>query len=94
MLNLIATDVLGTPVRCYRPETVGARDMSLVPCLGMLYCLDDRKELIGEDVVSLVLPDLSSTMSLKVRGLTMAKTETTHHKGKFRKFFDSILSDD
>ena len=93
-LNLIATDVLGTPVRCYRPETVGARDMSLVPCLGMLYCLDDRKELIGEDVVSLVLPDLSSTMSLKVRGLTMAKTETTHHKGKFRKFFDSILSDD
>ncbi len=26
--------------------------------------------------------------------LSMAKTETTHHKGKFRKFFDSILSDD
>ena len=93
-LNLIATDVLGTPVRCYRPETVGARDMSLVPCLGMLYCLDDRKELIGDDQVSLVLPDLSSTMSLKVRGLTMAKTETTHHQGKFRKFFDSIFNDD
>ena len=68
--------------------------MSLVPCLGMLYCLDDRKELIGEDQVSLVLPDLSSTMSLKVRGLTMAKTETTHHQGKFRKFFDSIFNDD
>lgn len=93
-LDLVATDVLGTPVRCYRPETVGARDMSLVPCLGMLYYLNDRKELIGEDQVSLVLPDLSSTMSLKARGLTRAKSETTHHQGKFRKFFDSIFSDD
>ena len=93
-LDLVATDVLGAPVRCYRPETVGARDMSLVPCLGMLYYLNDRKELIGEDQVSLVLPDLSNTMSLKVRGLTKAKEETTHHQGRFRKFFDSIFSDD
>lgn len=92
-LDKIATEVLGSPVRCYRPETIGARDMSFVPCLGMMYYLNDRKELLGEDHVSLVLPDISSTMSVRLKGLTKAKTGE-EHESKFKKIVESFFSED
>ena len=89
----VATDALGSPVRCYRPETIGARDMTFVPSLGMVYYLNDRKELLGEQNVSLTLPDLSSTMNMRLKGLTKTKTET-ENKGRFKRFLEAILSDD
>ena len=89
----MATDALGSPVRCYRPETIGARDMTFVPSLGMVYYLNDRKELLGEQNVSLTLPDLSSTMNMRLKGLTKTKTET-ENKGRFKRFLEAILSDD
>lgn len=92
-LDQVATKALGSPVRCYRPETIGARDMSYVPALGMIYYINDRKELLGEDAVSLTLPDISSTMNLRLKGLTKAKTEEKH-KGRFKRLMDTFFSEE
>jgi len=89
-LEEVAEAILGRPVRCYRPETIGARDMSYVPALGMMYFLNDRKELIGEDNVSLALPELTSTeiASIKIHGVNQVKKEETGGIGKWlKKFF-------
>lgn len=67
--------------------------MTFVPSLGMVYYLNDRKELLGEQNVSLTLPDLSSTMNMRLKGLTKTKTET-ENKGRFKRFLEAILSDD
>lgn len=92
-LDQTASDVLGSPVRSYRPETIGARDMSYVPALGMIYYIRDRKELLGENAVSLTLPDISSTMNLRLKGLTKAKTEEKH-KGRIRRLMDTFFSEE
>lgn len=74
-LEQVAAEILESPVRCYRPETIGAREGSFVACLGMMYYLHDRRLLIGEDNVSLVLPKGSHNLSAKFKGLTKAKEE-------------------
>lgn len=92
-LDQVASAVLESPVRCYRPETIGARDMAYVPALGMIYYINDRKELLGENAVSLTLPDISSTMNLRLKGLTKAKTDEKH-KGRFKKLMDTFFAED
>ena len=92
MLDTIASEVLGCPVRIYRPETIGARDMSLVAAIGMIYYLMERKQIIGEYTPSLVLPDITSTMSIRFKGLT--KTAPKNQNGKVSKLLDSFFSED
>ncbi len=92
-LDVIASSVLNAPVRCYRPETIGVRDMSYVPALGLLYYLNDRKEFLGNNV-SLTLPDISSTMNIRLKGFTKAKDESKTPKRKLKRVLENFFSDD
>ena len=58
MIDTIASEVLECPVRVYRPQTIGARDMSLVGTIGMIYYLMERNKIVGNYTPSLVLPDI------------------------------------
>ena len=91
-LDTIASEVLDCPVRIYRPETIGARDMSLVASIGMIYYLMERKQIVGEYVPSLVLPDITSTMSIRFKGLT--KSAPKNQSGKVSKLLDTFFSED
>lgn len=92
-LDVIASSVLNAPVRRYRPETIGVRDMSYVPALGLLYYLNDRKEFLGNNV-SLTLPDISSTMNIRLKGFTKAKDESKTPKRKLKRVLENFFSDD
>ena len=91
-LDTIASEVLECPVRIYRPETIGARDMSLVASIGMIYYLLERKQIVGEYTPSLVLPDITSTMSIRFKGLT--KSTPKNQSGKVSKLLDTFFSED
>ncbi|MFR6100737.1 MAG: hypothetical protein ACLUIS_12080 [Longibaculum sp.] len=59
--------------------------MSFVSCLGMMYYLNDRSKILGQMDPILVLPDISSTMSISFKGL---KSKTVHgikRKSRFLK---------
>ncbi len=94
----VASRVLGTSVRTYRPDTIGARDMQYVFCLGMIYYLDDRAKIIGSYEPSVILSDITNTMSYRLKGLTVNKNknknEENQNKGKFMKLLDSIFGED
>lgn len=95
-IDRIASEVLESAVRTYRPDIIGARDMSFVSCLGMMYYLNDRIKILGKMDPSLILPDISSTMSIRFKGLT--KTKPVHsdngHKGKFTKLIENFFSEE
>ena len=93
----IATKVLNSAVRTYRPDTIGARDMSFVSCLGMMYYLNDRLKIFGQIDSSLVLPDISNTMSIRFKGLTKTKTaysSDAKKKGKLTKVIENLFSEE
>ena len=92
MIDTIASEVLECPVRVYRPQTIGARDMSLVGTIGMIYYLMERNKIVGNYTPSLVLPDISNTMSVRFKGLT--KTSPKNQNGKMSKLIDSFFSED
>lgn len=94
-INRVASQVLGCAVRTYRPDTIGARDMSYVSCLGMMYYLNDRAKILGSMESSLVLPDISSTMSVRFKGLTKTKPVHTGEKKKtLTHFIEKFFSED
>lgn len=70
ILNDVASTVLQSPVRTYYPGSVGARDIAYVPCLGLIYYLVEKSKLVGKYPSSCVLPDITSTMSIRFKGLT------------------------
>ncbi|WP_249028797.1 cell division FtsA domain-containing protein [Tannockella kyphosi] len=77
LLDHVASEILRAPVRIYRPDTIGARDQAQVGALGMMYYLVERSKILGKYKPSLVLPDVSSTMSLRFKGLTKTQTKNT-----------------
>lgn len=94
-IDKISTRVLGFPVRIYRPDTIGARDMSFVSCLGMMYYLIDRAKIFGTMESSMVLPDITGTMSIRFKGLTKAKTnDNDRKKGKLSKAIENFFSEE
>lgn len=94
-IEKVASRVLESAVRTYRPDTIGARDMSYVSCLGMIYYLDDRSKILGKMDPSLVLPDISSTMSIRFKGLTKSKPiHSEKKKGKFSKAIENFFSEE
>ena len=94
MLDVVASETLGRAVRCYRPETIGARDMAYVSCLGMIYYMNDQNEILGQSAPSIVLPDISSTMSVRFKGLTKNKVTEEKNEGKFSRFIDNLFSEE
>ncbi|MEE0966957.1 MAG: cell division protein FtsA [Bacilli bacterium] len=94
-IDKVASEVLGSPVRSYRPETIGARDMSFVSCLGMMYYLNDRNLILGKMEPSVVLSDVSNTMSVRFKGLTKSKNVNDKKNGsKFSKIIENIFNED
>lgn len=94
-IDRIASHVLNSVVRTYRPETIGARDMSYVSCLGMIYYLNDRSKIFGEKDASMVLPDISSTMSIRFKGLTKTKPINDNQKKlKLSQIIENFFVDD
>ena len=95
LMDSIASEVLESIVRIYRPDTIGARDMSYVSCLGMMYYLNDRAKILGKIDSSMVLPDISSTMSIRFKGLTKSKPlHGEKEKGKLSKILENFFSEE
>ena len=95
LIDKVASEVLGSAVRSYRPETIGARDMSFVSCLGMMYYLNDRNLILGKMEPSVVLSDISNTMSVRFKGLNKSKTVNDKKNGsKFSKIIENIFNED
>ena len=94
-IEKVASEVLTSAVRTYRPETIGARDMSFVSCLGMIYYLNDRAKLLGGVEPSVVLPDISSTMSIRFKGLTKSRPLNENQtKKKLTSLIENFFSED
>ncbi len=94
-IDQIASQVLNCVVRTYRPETIGARDMSFVSCLGMMYYLNERSKILGSIDASLVLPNISSTMSIRFKGLTKTKPiHDSQKKKSFTQIIENFFSDE
>lgn len=91
LLDQVAGEVLQAPVRMYRPDTVGVRDMAFVSSLGMLYYLMDRSKILGDYDPSVVLPDISNTMSIRFKGLTKSNGKSGN---KINKLMDTFFSED
>lgn len=90
-----ASLVLESAVRTYRPDTIGARDMAFVCCLGMMYYLNDRAKILGGLDSCAHLPDISSTMSIRFKGLTKTKTAHSEKKrGRFSKAIENFFSEE
>ena len=89
-IDEVASQVLESVVRTYRPDTIGARDMSYVSCLGMMYYLNDRSKILGGMDSSIVLPDISSTISIRFKGFT--KSKPINEKQKKKKFSQNLES--
>ena len=94
-IDAVASQVLNSVVRTYRPDTIGARDMSFVSCLGMIYYLNDRMKIFGEMEPSMVLPDISSTMSIRFKGLTKSKPVNENQKKlRLTQIIENFFTDD
>lgn len=95
LIDKIASEVLGSVVRSYRPETIGARDMSFVSCLGMMYYLNDRNLILGKMEPSVVLSDISNTMGVRFKGLTKSKNTNEKKSGsKFSRLIENIFNEE
>lgn len=91
ILNDVASTILQSPVRTYHPSSIGARDIAFVPCLGMIYYLVEKSKLAGKYPSSLELPDITSTMSLRFKGLTKpSKPKST----KISQAIDKLLGEE
>ena len=95
-IEKVSSVVLESAVRTYRPDTIGARDMSFVSCLGMMYYLNDRSRILGKMDPSLILPDISSTMSIRFKGLTKSKPihSDKKNKSRFSKVIENFFSEE
>ncbi len=95
MLDAIAEEALKAPVRMYRPDTIGARDMALVSAIGMIYYLRERATILNTYEPSLVLPNEQATMAVRLKGLTKVSNKKKPSTGKkINHFFDSIFNED
>lgn len=94
LIENVSSNVLGTSVRVYRPDTVGARETQYVSCLGMIYYLNDRAKIIGGYEPSIIMSDISNTMSYRLKGLTVIKDNENAKKKRISKVLDSIFGED
>ncbi len=91
-IDKVASDVLQTYAKVYRPQVMGARKMSYVGALGLLYYLIERSKIYGESIPSVKTNDISNTMSLRLKGLT--KLNVNQNEGRIKKIIDRFVADD
>lgn len=93
MLDKVASSVLEGPIRVYRPDIIGIRDMAFVSSVGMIFYMSDRTKYLGPYERSVELPDISNTMSIRFKGLTKTK-ESKEKTGKLSKLLDTFFKED
>lgn len=94
MLDKVAGTVLEGPVRVYRPDIIGIRDMAFVSSVGMMFYMSDRAKYLGPYEKSVILPDISNTMAVKFKGLTKAKDTNRDKTGRFSKLLDTFFGEE
>lgn len=92
LLDDIAAEVLESPVRLYRPDIVGIRDMSFVSSVGMIFYMLDRTRMLGPYEKSVVMPDISNTMSIRFKGLT--KSKEPKNTKKINRLLDTFFGEE
>ena len=92
MLDKVAGNVLEGPVRVYRPDIIGIRDMAFVSAVGMIFYMSDRAKYLGAYETSVILPDISNTMAVKFKGLTKTK-DTKEKTGRFSRLLDTFFEE-
>lgn len=93
MLDKVAGNVLEGPVRVYRPDIIGIRDMAFVSAVGMIFYMSDCAKYLGTYETSVVLPDISNTMAVKFKGLTKTK-DTKEKTGRFSRLLDTFFGEE
>ena len=93
MLDKVAGNVLEGPVRVYRPDIIGIRDMAFVSAVGMIFYMSDRAKYLGAYETSDILPDISNTMAVKFKGLTKTK-DTKEKTGRFSRLLDTFFGEE
>ena len=88
----VATDVLEKTTLIYRPQVIGVRKMSYVASLGLIYYLVECNKIYGEIEPSIMVEEITNTMSLRFKGLTKSNTNTG--EGKIKKLIDRFVADD
>ena len=94
MLDKVAGTVLEGPVRVYRPDIIGIRDMAFVSAVGMMFYMSDRAKYLGPYEKSVILPDISNTMAVKFKGLTKTKDANRDKTGRFSKLLDTFFGEE
>ena len=93
LLDKVAGRVLEGPVRVYRPDIIGIRDMAFVSSVGMIFYMSDRAKYLGPYETSVVLPDISNTMAVRFKGLTKVK-DTKEKTGRFSRLLDTFFGEE
>lgn len=93
LLDKVAGRVLEGPVRVYRPDIIGIRDMAFVSSVGMIFYMSDRAKYLGPYETSVVLPDISNTMAVRFKGLAKVK-DTKEKTGRFSRLLDTFFGEE
>ncbi len=87
----VASEILNSPVRVYRPETIGVRDTAYVSCLGMIYFMINKSKYAGYYKPSMEMADISNTMAIRLKGLT--RTNPMPQRA-VNKILDNLFNDE
>lgn len=93
-IEVVASRVLETRVKLYRPTTIGVRQMAYTANLGLMYYLAEQIRLTGKRKASIVLPEVSNTMLARFKGLTKVSNSTHQNDKKINKMLDVLFSED
>ena len=93
LLDKVAGRILEGPVRVYRPDIIGIRDMAYVSAVGMIFYMSDRAKYLGPYETSVILPDISNTMAVRFKGLTKVK-DPKEKTGRFSRLLDTFFGEE
>ena len=82
-------DELNAPWQLYVPQTIGARDCSLVTCLGLFYSWKEQIDIRNDQRTSCADAEVEQVVETIRR-----KTSTQDEEGGFTKKLKSILLND
>ena len=76
-LDSLLESVLGVPVRCYIPETLGGRNAGLTACLGLFYAYLDKLPITGQSEDSLDMEAFIKAVSYRDKKSSDGNREDT-----------------
>ena len=76
-MDSLLESVLGVPVRCYIPETLGGRNAGLTACLGLFYAYLDKLPITGQSEDSLDMEAFIKAVSYRDKKSSDGNREDT-----------------